>query len=410
MDIGTIDEIEEIKEIEKNSVIIKITQEKLDSRGGDIYEATRKSWGMNFYRVRNIEYVISVLDNVVQAVYSDLEWSKEAEHPRLVMFEGQPAPQEIQNKYVGKRIPNKFSVETKDSPFLYVHYGYSNATECSKANFLSEAYITAEKYDDMLALLDRKKNIILQGAPGVGKSFLAKRLAYSIIGKKDKNRVEMVQFHQSYSYEDFIEGFRPNPDISGSFEIRQGVFYRFCDKAKSDTDNKYFFIIDEINRGNLSKIMGELMLLLESDKRGAEFAMPLTYSGERFYVPENVYIIGMMNTADRSLAMIDYALRRRFSFIEIEPAFDNEKFIEKFRENYLDADKVIEKMKELNSIISEELDDGHRIGHSYFCSDNPLQKEDISNIFKYEIKELLREYFFDNAEKRREVLELLEEL
>jgi 5-methylcytosine-specific restriction protein B len=280
-----------------------------------------------------------------------------------------------------------------------------NQTEYSKDDFLSEVYMTPEKYDDIAALLDRKKNIVLQGAPGVGKSYVAKRIAYSVIGMKDEHKVEMVQFHQSYSYEDFIEGFRPVE--SGKFEIKKGVFHRFCQKARNYKTNKYFFIIDEINRGNISKIMGELMLLLESDKRGEEFAMPLTYSGERFYVPENVYIIGMMNTADRSLAMIDYALRRRFSFIPIEPAFDNERFIASFREHYYDADTVIEKMKNLNALIARELDSGHQIGHSYFCFDKPMDKKAITGIFEYEIEELLREYFFDNEEMLKKALELL---
>ena len=271
--------------------------------------------------------------------------------------------------------------------------------------FLSEIYMTVEKYEDIKALLDRKKNIILQGPPGVGKSYLAKKLAYSIIGFKDINKVQMVQFHQSYSYEDFIEGFRP--EESGNFGIKQGIFNLFCQKAAKDAKNDYFFIIDEINRGNLSKIMGELMFLLESDKRGEEHAMPLTYSGKRFYVPDNVYIIGMMNTADRSLAMLDYALRRRFSFVSIEPAFNNESFISDFKANYADADKVIEKMISLNKLITDELDNGHQIGHSYFCSIEPFDEKDIEGIFKYEIIELLREYFFDNGSKLDEALRLL---
>jgi 5-methylcytosine-specific restriction enzyme B len=280
----------------------------------------------------------------------------------------------------------------------------TDQTKYNKDNFLSDVYMESEKYDDITALLDRKKNIILQGAPGVGKSFLARLLAYSVIGIKDVNKLEMVQFHQSYSYEDFIEGFRPVGN--GNFDIKKGVFYKFCQKAGDDKANKYFFIIDEINRGNLSKIMGELMLMLESDKRGEEYAMPLTYSGEKFYVPENVYVIGMMNTADRSLAMIDYALRRRFSFIQIEPAFDNERFIADFRKNYSDADTVIIKIKELNKLIAEELDSGHQIGHSYFCFNKPVDKKVISGIFKFEIEELLREYFFDNEEMLNKALKL----
>jgi len=282
-----------------------------------------------------------------------------------------------------------------------------NIEEYDRDTFLTEVFFDSDKYDDILTLLKRKKNIILQGAPGVGKSYMAKRLAYSIIEAKDESKIEMIQFHQSYTYEDFIEGFRPNIDKEGSFDLIDGVFKKFCKKASYDLDSDYFFIIDEINRGNLSKIMGELMLLLEHDKRGEAYAMKLTYSSEKFYVPDNVYVIGMMNTADRSLAMIDYALRRRFSFIPIEPAFYNDNFITDFRAKYSNADAVIGKMRKLNTMITEELDNGHQIGHSYFCSNEPLDDKDIEGIFKYEIEELLREYFFDNSSKLEEALRLL---
>ena len=190
-------------------------------------------------------------------------------------------------------------------------------------DFLSEVYMDAERYRTLVSVLRAKKNIILQGAPGVGKTFAAKRLAYSMMGVKDAERVMMVQFHQSYSYEDFIEGFRPNAQ---GFDLEKGTFYSFCKKAQDDSDNDYFFIIDEINRGNLSKIFGELFMLIESDKRGPRNTLQLLYSHELFYVPSNVYLIGMMNTADRSLAMLDYALRRRFAFFELRPAFDTESF------------------------------------------------------------------------------------
>ncbi|GHV36835.1 hypothetical protein FACS1894187_12170 [Synergistales bacterium] len=164
--------------------------------------------------------------------------------------------------------------------------------------------------------------MILQGAPGVGKTFAAKRLAFSIIGKEDDRRVKIVQFHQSYSYEDFVMGYRPD---GRGFCLAEGPFYQFCKIAEKDDDDRpYFFIIDEINRGNLSKIFGELLMLIENDKRGEKNALRLLYKDEDFFVPENVHIIGMMNTADRSLAMIDYALRRRFVFFDMEPAFDSD--------------------------------------------------------------------------------------
>ncbi|MEI6521839.1 MAG: AAA family ATPase, partial [bacterium] len=211
-----------------------------------------------------------------------------------------------------------------DAPFPY-----------SEEDFLNEVFIAPDQYNEIKFLLKNKKNIILQGAPGVGKTFAAKRLACSLMGCKDNSRIEMVQFHQNYSYEDFVMGYRPVD--GGSFELRNGCFHNFCMKASNDPGNEYYFIIDEINRGNLSKIFGELLMLIECDKRGISNAVPLTYKPDtRFYVPENVHIIGMMNTADRSLAMIDYALRRRFCFIEMEPAFQSKQFEEHLKSKNFD--------------------------------------------------------------------------
>ena len=190
-----------------------------------------------------------------------------------------------------------------------------------EAGFLKDVYMDEGEYDTLVNLIRTKKNVILQGAPGVGKTFAAKRLAYSMMGVKDQERVMMIQFHQSYSYEDFIMGFRPS---ESGFELKKGAFYNFCKKAEIDSDNDYFFIIDEINRGNLSKIFGELFMLIERDKRGIQ--LQLLYSDEKFAVPKNVYITGMMNTADRSLAMLDYALRRRFAFYEMRPGFNTDGF------------------------------------------------------------------------------------
>ncbi|MBO4639548.1 MAG: AAA family ATPase [Treponema sp.] len=270
--------------------------------------------------------------------------------------------------------------------------------------FLSEVFITSEKYQTIVGLLERKKNIILQGAPGVGKSFAAKRLAYSIIGEKNSEQVKVIQFHQSYSYEDFIVGFRPSAEENKQFEKRYGVFYEFCKKAADDSENKYFFIIDEINRGNMSKIFGELLLLIESDKRGKSNQIQLLYSKEDFYIPENVYIIGMMNTADRSLAMLDYALRRRFAFIEFEPAFESDGFRNKQNEiSNLKYDSLIQQIIELNKYIYEDvsLGKGFRIGHSYFIPANPDEVDDswLSDVVHYEIIPLLEEYWFDETDK-----------
>lgn len=267
-------------------------------------------------------------------------------------------------------------------------------------DFLNEVYISEENYDTLVSLLKNKKNLIIQGAPGVGKTFLAKRLAYSIMELKDKEKVKMIQFHQSYSYEDFIMGYRPSKD---GFELKTGSFYDFCKKAEDDNENNYFFIIDEINRGNLSKIFGELFMLIENDKRGNKNKIQLLYSNELFSIPKNVHIIGLMNTADRSLAMIDYALRRRFAFFDLEPGF-NSKGFKKYQEE-LDSDSfdnIINIMKELNNEIREDdtLGDGFRIGHSYFCNIEPDTVDDKLNfIINYEIIPLLKEYWFDEVDK-----------
>lgn len=269
----------------------------------------------------------------------------------------------------------------------------------TKEDFLSEVFMPEEEYDKLSGILRIKKNIILQGAPGVGKTFVAKRIAFSMMGVKDVERVMMVQFHQSYSYEDFIMGFRPSTD---GFELKRGAFYNFCKKAEIDGDNDYFFIIDEINRGNLSKIFGELFMLIENDKRGV--SLQLLYSDEKFSVPKNIYIIGMMNTADRSLAMLDYALRRRFAFFEIKPGFTTDGFRE-YRMSLENEkfDKLIACVESLNNVISndESLGDGFCIGHSYFCNLllDTINDQILSGIVEYELIPLLKEYWFDEPTK-----------
>ena len=223
----------------------------------------------------------------------------------------------------------------------------------------------------------------------MGKTFAAKRLAYSMMGVKDKNRVKMIQFHQSYSYEDFIMGFRPTEN---GFDLRNGTFYNFCKQAEEDSENDYFFIIDEINRGNLSKIFGELFMLIENDKRGSE--LELLYADENFSVPPNLYIIGMMNTADRSLAILDYALRRRFAFFDMTEAFDNAGF--KLYQDSLSSDQfdsLIQCVQNLNiDIVNDDsLGAGFIIGHSYFSNLSYVTELILSNIVEFEIIPLINE-------------------
>jgi hypothetical protein len=277
----------------------------------------------------------------------------------------------------------------------------------SDQDFLDEIYMSAEDYWKVKKALEYNKNIILCGAPGVGKSYAASFLAYSVMrrqGPEADERIMKVQFHQSYSYEDFIEGLRPT--VNGRFDPEKGAFTRFCEKAALDPDNNYFFIIDEINRGNLSRIFGELFTLIEDSKREREY-MPLLYSKEPFTVPKNLYIIGMMNTADRSLAILDYALRRRFAFINLKPGFETEQFRAYQAElNNSAFDRVIKVVRDLNSEIKNDpaLGVNYLIGHSYFCRYNELfetaeRQEKLLSTIEYSIIPMLQEYWFDNPER-----------
>jgi len=267
----------------------------------------------------------------------------------------------------------------------------------TKEDFLSQVYMTEERYTTLVALLKNKKNLILQGAPGVGKTFAAKRLAYSMMGEKDDSRIEFIQFHQNYSYEDFIMGYKPQDE---GFKLTNGIFYQFCMNAANHPDKDYFFIIDEINRGNMSKIFGELLMLIEKDYRGTKAT--LAYSGTAFSVPKNLYIIGMMNTADRSLAMIDYALRRRFSFYEMEPGFNSEGF-KSYQASLQNEtfNALIEQIIDLNREINadDSLGAGFRIGHSYFCGQEECTEEWMKAVVYYDIIPMLQEYWFDDRQK-----------
>lgn len=282
----------------------------------------------------------------------------------------------------------------EENPAPRVNEPYAAYT---KTDFLKDVYMSEDKYDRLVSVMKRKKNMILQGAPGVGKTFAAERLAYSMLGKKDTSHVSLIQFHQNYSYEDFIMGYRPTEN---GFALTPGVFYEFCKKAQQHPREDYFFLIDEINRGNMSKIFGELLMLIENSYRGKP--VMLSSNGESFTVPKNLYVIGMMNTADRSLAMIDYALRRRFSFIELEPGFETEGFkaYQKGLGNEI-LDKLVAVVERLNEDIKNDssLGKGFCIGHSYFCGLKNPKDCTVSwmrEVVEYDILPMLEEYWFDS--------------
>lgn len=276
-----------------------------------------------------------------------------------------------------------------------------NMNAYTKDNFLREVYFSPGRYDRLRSLLLRKKNVILAGPPGVGKTYAAKRLAYSIMGEKDTSRIQSVQFHQSYSYEDFIMGYRPNAD--GGFDLVEGPFYSFCERAREDAERDYFFIIDEINRGNISKIFGELLMLIEADKRGGQ-GLRMLYNNEVFSVPENVHIIGMMNTADRSLAVLDYALRRRFGFFEMSPGFTTEQF-GRFMEGEDSSalESLVRTIVALNQDIASDpgLGRGFEVGHSYLSAGEASREDDLwlVSVVEDELVPLLEEYWFDQPER-----------
>ena len=374
----------------------RIFQNFLDAKAGDMiigYEATPVLKIVAIARVTAEQDGEKLYFEKVEGLASPIDYQTLRECPELERMEFFQNPQGSLFKLTRGEYDFIMDIIRDENP---VQQEAANDPYTSE-DFLREVYMTSADYTKIQAVLRNKKNIILQGAPGVGKTFAAKRLAWSMMGEIDESRVEFVQFHQNYSYEDFVMGYKP---VEDGFELRNGIFYRFCQRAANQPDKDFFFIIDEINRGNMSKIFGELLMLIERDYRGTKAT--LAYNGLPFSVPKNLYIIGMMNTADRSLAMIDYALRRRFSFFDMEPGFDSEGFRQyQARLNNETLNALVERVKDLNKEIAADksLGKGFCIGHSYFCGQDTCTDEWLDSIVNYDILPMLSEYWFDDTAK-----------
>lgn len=376
----------------------RIFQNFLDAKAGDMiigYESNPAKQIVAIGRISAEQDGEKLLFEKVEGLTSPIDYATLKECPELERMEYFQNPQGSLFKLTRGEYDFILDMIREENPIT----AEASIAAYTKSDFLDEVYMSEKRYENLVAVLRNKKNIILQGAPGVGKTFAARRLAWSMMEEKDDSRIEFVQFHQNYSYEDFVMGYKP---VEDSFELKYGIFYRFCQKAANQPDKEFFFIIDEINRGNMSKIFGELLMLIERDYRGIKAT--LAYNGLPFSVPKNLYIIGMMNTADRSLAVIDYALRRRFSFFEIEPGFDSEGFIH--YQNGLNNEtlnELVSKVKELNREIAADksLGKGFCIGHSYFCGKDVCTDEWLHSIVDYDILPMLSEYWFDDTSKLR---------
>lgn len=285
----------------------------------------------------------------------------------------------------------------------------STSASYGVADIVAEGCFVPEA--DLQAMLQRwqsKKNLILQGPPGTGKTWLAKRLAKALIDSKSPSdeQLRVVQFHPALSYEDFVRGYRPGGD--GKLTLTDGVFLQVVEAARFQPDVDHVLILEEINRGNPAQVLGEILTLIESSKRNKEAAMELAYprrAGERVYVPENLYVIGTMNVADRSLALVDLALRRRFAFVNLVPGL-NAAWEQWCLAKGMDAASIAHIRSEIEALNQEISQDSalgaqFQIGHSYVTPHEAVADAQawFAEVVQSEIGPLLHEYWFDAPER-----------
>ena len=281
-------------------------------------------------------------------------------------------------------------------------------------------FVEPERISNMLKRLQSKKNLILQGPPGTGKTWLAKRLAWALVGRKDASRVRAVQFHPNLSYEDFVRGWRPSSD--GTLDLVDGPFLEMVKAANRDAEDTYALVIEEVNRGNPAQILGEMLTLLEADKRNPDNALELTYKrqGEQgIYLPPNLHVVGTMNIADRSLALVDLALRRRFAFVDLVPEI-GKRWKDWGRDRCGFDESVLSDIQDRVSNLNETIESDSKlgrqfqIGHSYVTPPPGIETDPgtwYRDVVNSEIGPLLDEYWFDEPSKaRREQEKLLQGL
>jgi 5-methylcytosine-specific restriction protein B len=320
-----------------------------------------------------------------------------------------PAPQE------GEVTPDMADDDSGDELAAEVVQSQAPIVPYSLADITRDGCFMSEpELEQLLDRLRTKKNLILQGPPGTGKTWLAKRLAFALMGQKDESKVRAVQFHPNLSYEDFVRGWRPTGE--GKLTLADGVFMEAIKAAKKEPAAKFVVVIEEINRGNPAQVFGELLTLLEAGKRTPSEALELCYpdaDGVRrpVHIPENLHVVGTMNIADRSLALVDLALRRRFAFVSLEPRLGpawRNWVVSACGVDEALASGIERRMAELNEQIAADarLGKQFRIGHSYVT---PVHRLDAGStrrwfqqVVETEIGPLLEEYWFDSPEEARQ--------
>ena len=285
-------------------------------------------------------------------------------------------------------------INNKDESFKSMNYDQNIISEIVNSTLLEESKVK-NILDAMF--VENNKQLIFSGPPGTGKTWVAKAIAKHIT---DEDCTEIVQFHPNYGYEEFMIGLRPEGKEGGiEFKPRKGVVVELSEKAQNNPDKTYILIIDEMNRGNLPKIFGELMFLFEYRDQEMSLQYELDSTNTKFKLPENLYFIGTMNTADRSIATIDAALRRRFDIFEFPPSVEIlQKFYEK-PENSLEYKNLINAMNELNEKLENLLGTKNQlIGHTFFMKEK-LDKEELRHVWERKIEPQLEEYFYDDEQK-----------